>query len=437
MSKRFRPSLSISFLLIIASTSLVNRVFSQAPGIKAVVREGVAGASALLEEAAQLRGLKVLRPVSSGMKTRTEIEAIVIKDFDESSTPDEIEAQRKMLVAFGLIPKDFRYREFIISLLTEQVAGFYEAKSREFFLADWNDPEMAKPVIVHELTHALQDQHFDLRRFEKWPRGDGDRELAIHALIEGDATAVMINYVLKPSGMDITRLPMSLTSLNETMSAESAGDREKVLASAPPAIRESLLFPYSFGAGFVQEVVRRQKWEGLSRAYTDLPQSTEQIMHIEKYLARENPARIEPASLLSILGPEWKRLADDVTGEFGYFLILTPYLPKAEAREAAAGWGADRAVLYENIQTGELLLAHISDWDSAGEAGEFFRAYVTRVSKRYDGRNPVGAEGNRRTFANSQASSMIEQRGQRVVAIEGVPTALSVRMGRLAAALWK
>ncbi len=425
-------------VLLLTCSALVALGFSQAPAVKLApsAREGVPGADALLEEAAGLRALRVIRPVKSGTKSRPEIEAIIIKDFDESSTADEIEAQRKLLVAFGLVAADFRYRDFIISLLTEQVAGFYQSKTKEFFLADWNDPETVKPIIVHELTHALQDQHFDLGRFEKWPRGDGDRELAIHALIEGDATAVMFNYVLKPSGLDIARLPGSISTLAQTMTAETGAEREKVLASAPPAIRESLLFPYSFGAGFVQELVRRRKWEGVSRAYTDLPQSTEQILHIDKYLARETPTKLEPGNLIGILGPGWRRIAEDVNGEFGYSLLLSGYVSKLEAQRASAGWGGDRCVLYENRRTGEVLLAHLSEWDSGTDAGEFFEAYARRISQRY-GSGKAASEGStRRRFEDSGFQTLIERRAQRVLVLEGLPIALNGRLNRLARRLW-
>lgn len=432
MSKGIHAWLAITLLL--ATT-----VFSQAPAVRRAptLSEGVPGAESLLEEAAVLRELKVLRPVKSGTKTRPEIEAIIIKDFDESLSPTELEAERKLLVAFGLIPADFRYREFLISLLTEQVAGFYQAKTKEFFLADWNDPDAVKPIIVHELTHALQDQHFDLGRFEKWPHDDGDRELAIHALIEGDATAVMFNYVLKPSGLDITRLPVSISTLAETMGTDAGSDREKVLASAPPAIRESLLFPYSYGASFVQEVVRRQKWDGLSRAYTDLPQSTEQILHFEKYLAREAPTKPVPGDLGPILGPEWKRVTEDVNGEFGYFLILSGYVSKSDAKRAAAGWGGDRCVLFENAKSGETVLVHISEWDSVTDAVEFFEAYARRASQRNGNASNSAQQPTIRIYGDSHRESFIEQRGRRVLALEGVPASLRSRLARLAQTAWK
>ena len=404
---------------------------------RATAAEVLAASSELLEEVSRLRSLKIRYPVKSGVKSRAEIEQIVIRNFDEAATPEEVEADRKRLVAFGLLPKDFRYREFMISLLTEQVAGFYQAKTREFFLADWNDLELLKPVIVHELTHALQDQHFDLRRFEKWPRGDGDRELAIQALIEGDATALMFNYMLRPQGLDITRLPVSLSTLSEMMSADPNKTREKVFASAPPAIRQSLLFPYSYGAGFAQEMIRRQGWDGLSHAYSELPQSTEQIIHVEKYLSHEAPVKIELADLSARLGSGWKRLSTDINGEFGYFVILSEFVARKEAQRAAEGWGGDKCALYENEGTGELLLVHISAWDSTADADEFFGAYCTRVTTRYPG--IVGRTGlprNERSYATPDGETFVELKQNRVLIIEGVPLKLRGQLTRLVATLW-
>src|SRR4029078_7228731 len=98
---------------------------------------------------------------------------------------------------FGLAPANFEYRPFIIKLLLEQIAGYYDPMTREFYLADWLEFETQKPGMAHELTHALQHQHFNLRRFQKWPHGDSDAQLAAHSLIEGDATLAMMVYMAK------------------------------------------------------------------------------------------------------------------------------------------------------------------------------------------------------------------------------------------------
>ncbi|HEX7771317.1 MAG TPA: hypothetical protein VF435_02780, partial [Pyrinomonadaceae bacterium] len=151
--------------------------------------------AAMLKETSELRELSILKNVKSGAQSRTEIERMIIKNLDSETTPAEMHAAEVLLKVFGLAPKEFAYRTFLIKLLTEQVAGYYDPKAQQFYLADWIELEGQKPVIAHELTHALQDQHFNLKRFENWPKGDSDAELAAHALIEGDATLAMTLYM--------------------------------------------------------------------------------------------------------------------------------------------------------------------------------------------------------------------------------------------------
>ena len=157
----------------------------------------VSTTDAVLKETSEIRELSILRSVKSGAQSRSEIERMIIKNLDSDNTPAEMHATEVLLKAFGLAPAGFAYRSFLIKLLTEQVAGYYDPKAQQFYLADWIEVEGQKPVMAHELTHALQDQHFNLKRFEKWPKGDSDAELAAHALIEGDATLAMTVYLTK------------------------------------------------------------------------------------------------------------------------------------------------------------------------------------------------------------------------------------------------
>ena len=395
-----------------------------APAKKAVITaESVEAATkTILEQVGELRQLKVLKPVKSGIKSRAEIEQMVIRNFDEETKPEKLAAANKALIAFGLAPQDFKYRDFSIRLLTEQVAGFYDPKTKEFFLADWNDLEAQKPVIAHELTHALQDQHFDLRRFEKWPDGDSDREMAIHALIEGDASALMYDFMLRPMGQSVAKMPMSIIALSETGMAMAGGDEMKLFKAAPAAIRDSLIFPYVYGAGFVQEMLRKKGWEGVSQAFTDLPQSTEQILHFDKYLAGEKPVKVELADLTAQLGKGWKNLLTDINGEFGYSSLLSEFIPKAEAKAAAAGWGGDQFALYERAADGRLLIVHRSEWDTKQDAEEFFKAYAARTRKRYaTAKEREGLPATQRSFATPDGETFIELRDQSVVVIEGLP----------------
>lgn len=407
-----------------------------APGKKTgtTAAEVSAATEEVLAQVSKLRGLKVQQPVKSGVKSRKEIEQIVIHDFDDSITPAETEAANKTMIAFGLVSKDFQYREFMIRLLTEQVAGFYEPKTKEFFLADWNPLELQKPVMAHELTHALQDQHFNLRRFEKWPKGDGDRELAIHALIEGDATALMIEYFLRPLGQDITKIPLSALKM---MTSQTDSPGMAVFSSAPKSIRNSLVFPYGQGAIFSQAIIKESGWNGLSQAYTDLPQSTEQVLHPIKYIRHEMPVKVQLADLTSLLDKSWKRLVADINGEYGYYLVLSEFLNQEQSETASAGWGGDQYALYENA-SGKLLLAHLSTWDSENEADEFFRAYLARSKKRYSDFKEIASTSDLIHRAQTGEGEMyVERRGASVLVIEGYSGEGTKPLNQMTAKLWQ
>jgi hypothetical protein len=442
MSKRILIAVALPLLTLLISHSWLaaqqsarSKEVNPSPANTARTAKVIAATSEILEEVSKLRELKILMPVKSGVKSRSEIEQAVIRNFEESYQPGELDAANKGLIAYGVVPKDFNYRNLLIKLLTEQVAGFYRPKSKELFLADWNEISLQKPIMVHELTHALQDQHFNLKRFENWPRGDGDREAAIHALIEGDATGIMYDYELKPRGSDITRIP-AISNFSNMSVIQAEKDNQQVFLSAPAVVRESLIFPYIYGATFVQEMVKQRGWEGVSRAFTDLPQSTEQIIHFEKYSAREAPVKVEMADIASLLGTDWKRIDADVNGEYGYLLILSEFIGKKDAQKAAEGWGGDQSSLYENAAKGQLLLAHLSVWDTRIDSEEFFKAYAARTIKRHPRMTERKlSSANERVFRTAEGETYIELREKSVLVIEGLPSEHSDRLPKLINAL--
>jgi hypothetical protein len=251
----------------------------------------LAATAEVLKETSEIRQLPILRPVQSSTQSRAEIERMLVKNLDEETSPTQIHATEVTLKKLGLVPADFQYRALILRLLTEQVAGYYDPKAQQFHLADWIDLDGQKPVMAHELTHALQDQHFNLRRFEHWPKGDSDAELAAHALIEGDATLAMTQYV--------TRNPLRALAFLKSMGATGMPSDE--LDHAPRALRETLLFPYQEGILWTRNLYQRGGWNEVSQAFTTLPQSTEQIMHSEKYFTHEAPVKVTLPDLTPLL----------------------------------------------------------------------------------------------------------------------------------------
>jgi hypothetical protein len=476
----FAPSASSSSSA--ESLSFCRECFSPAAAQQTAARNAalIAATQDVLKETSAIRQLSILRPVQSSAQSRAEIERALIKSLDEDTTPASIHADEVTLKKLGLAPMDFQYRALMLRVLTEQVAGYYDPKTRQFHLADWIDLDGQKPIMVHELTHALQDQHFNLRRFEHWPKGDSDAELAAHALIEGDATLAMALYVANNP----------LVALAFLKSLGAAGMASEELDKAPRALRESLLFPYQDGEKWVSALYKRGGWNEVSQAFTTLPQSTEQILHPEKYFAHEPPVKVtlpditnllnnsERASMRSVSptlaggsgalagsadvssafayslpithhsSPSggWRRIAYDVQGEWGFYLILDQFLKSpAESRRAATGWGGDRFAVYEGSK-GEILIASLSAWDTENDAREFFDAYVKRTELRYPGAerlsNPDLAASNaeRRTpnrlaWRTNEGGVALEVRGNRVLVVEGYSE--SVDREALERALWK
>ena len=375
----------------------------------AAVREATAE---VLKETSELRKLPVLRQVRSDAQSRAEIEQMLIRNLNRTTTPEELRMSDLELKKLGLVPPDFELRPFMIKLLTEQVAGYYDPRTGEFHLADWIDLDGQKPVMAHELTHALQDQHFNLRRFEKWPKHDSDAELAAHALIEGDAMVAMTHYVL--------RSPLRQLAMLKSMVL--GGGSTEVYDSAPRVLRESLVFPYVQGSAWAGEVYRRGGWEQVSASYKQLPQSTEQILHPEKYFAREAPVKLAVKNISAALGKGWKLGDHDVNGEWGYYLVLDEFLQsKADSQKAAAGWGGDRYVLYTGPRPADILLAQKTVWDTEQDAREFFDAYAQRTSKRYGAEPADASDPARRVWKTKEGGVLIELSGKNVTILEGVP----------------
>jgi len=469
----------VAALAVLVSSAFTNsesvaQQVQQRPAISSrAAREAaiVAATAEVLEETSKIRELPILQPVKSGAQSRQQIENMLVKNLYEQMTVAEMHATEVAYRKFGLAAANFEYRPFIIRLLLEQIAGYYDPMAREFYLADWLELETQKPVMAHELTHALQDQHFNLRRFQKWPHGDSDAQLAAHALIEGDATLSMMVYMAKNPlvALAFTR------SLNTGVSTEQFNQ-------APRALRESLIFPYLQGSEWATGVYKKEGFAGLSKAFTKLPLSTEQILHAEKYFAYEQPLKITLPDLSNLLnkavaqaalndrslilshhsvlssqsatfninGPRlltadssapassWRRIDSDVNGEWGYYLLLDQFLNSPpESRRAAAGWAGDRYDVYEGPESGQALIAQISAWDTAADAREFFDAYVKRTQLRYpnaqrldlvgsqsDNRQPTPNTQNFYSWQTNEGLVVMELRGLRVTIIEGIPPLL-------------
>lgn len=430
IKKRF----SLLFVLIILL--LANNLLAQQPALAPDKKNILSISDSILKEVSALRGLPAKNPIKSGFKSRKELQEIVVRDLDEETSPSELKSQQRLLIRLGLIPRAYDLREETVKLLCEQIGGFYDPRTGEFYLVDWLELEEQKPVMAHELMHAVQDQNFDLKRFDKFPKDKGDQELAIQALIEGEATIVMFNYLFKERGVDITKMPVPISSLLE-LANNGDDERFPILAKTPRAIRETLEFPYINGAAFVQQFVQKTSWDKLADLYkSELIESTEQILHPEKAIQREHPIEVKIPDSISELGAGWRRSDIDTQGEYGYYQSLVEFLGKDKAQKASAGWGGDQYAFYDRADNDNNILVQFSTWDTEKDAEEFFQAYVERTSKRYSRAKQIVDEKNPNiiTYNSDEGFLLVERRGQEVLSIEG---ATEAQLKTLKDSIWK
>jgi hypothetical protein len=363
------PALPVRLPAYLAfALGLVLAALAQPAAVRAEVQEEI------LQQTATLRGLEAKAPVPFAFAEVEKLRADLLQSYNNQNTVNELETSRKLLVMLGLLSPDADLHGMLVDLYAENILGYYNSEDKRMYVVSGTsafDPQ-AKMTLAHEFTHALQDQHFDLTRVQKLAEENGDRSLAISALIEGDATLAMIQYARD------YLTPEELIQI-QTQSSRSSLDQ------APLVIRDELSFPYNEGALFAIQLWGEGGWAAVNRAFNNPPNSTEQILHPEKYLRNEQPIPVKLDGLAAALGPDWRQLRSDVLGELDVRILLQQFSDPAAAERGADGWGGDRFSLLQNA-AGENALAISTVWDDEAQAAEFFNAYIETVQRRYGGR---------------------------------------------------
>jgi hypothetical protein len=391
---------------------------------------GILGvADEMLKEASQLRALKSKTSIQMGVKSRAEISKYLNEYVIKNYSDEDLRAEGQMLRKIGLIPQAMDYREFMLKLLTEQVDGFYDPDDKTFYIAGWISSEEQKPIMIHELNHALQDQYFDLNRIlrDSQIEHNNDEGLARQAVIEGDAVAVMMNYLLLGAKRDFASLP-NLAFVMRSMSP-SAQAATPVYSGAPLYLQETLVFPYGYGAAFLQKVWNKTpSWGTVDKLYSNLPLSTEQIMHPEKYLdARDDPKPVDNQDPLKSLGENWTATYTNVLGEFSLNILMRLYLSEEQANRAADGWGGDQVMLLEDGQ-GKSGVLISTVWDSSVEADEFFQASSDWLIKRHPEAIKTEETPDKWFYRQNGELDAMVRSGARIKLILGFPEAAGLKL---------
>ncbi len=331
----------------------------------------------IVKSLSEITGLTEKHAVPYGRMTKRQLHQFLTKRIKKTLKPDEIRADELSLKMFGLVPPDFDLKKSTIDLLTEQAAAFYDYDEKKLFLLSDSSIEAETTTLAHELSHALADQHFNLENFMEETPSNDDENLAHTAVVEGQASWLMIAYELKRGGQPPVPTEEMLKSVAD--SGETSMADYPVLKSAPLYIQQSLLFPYSEGTRFFNAVYRKLGKAAFAEVFTHPPVSSAQIIHPERYFAHEKPT--EPA--LPKLAPERKEVTDGSMGEFDHQMLLQQYLGEAKATELAPHLRGGRFRIVTRGHDGKPVLLYAAEWDSPESAAEYFADYQKILQKKW------------------------------------------------------
>jgi hypothetical protein len=378
------------------------------------------------KDVSRIRGKEFLDDFKVGVKSKDELRKYILGKTEDPAFTKEIKQSTKLLVKLGLITPEFDLKKVMVEFLTEQVAGFYDPEKKELYLMEGTlASPMGSIAVAHEIFHALQDQYFHIDSIIKAIHRNEDRAIAAFAVIEGEATLGGFEYMMDKNGQSIIKLPMDFGDLvRQQTQAIPAGS---ALSKTPRFIRETLFFRYVAGSTFVQQALRKyQSWKDLDRLFNNLPLSTEQLMHPEKYFDEiDYPVCILPPQLEKQLQGKWEEIYATSMGEFQISLLLAEFIDEKTASAAAAGWDGDFLIMVESKEKGgPQVIAWLSVWDTKKDAEEFVKAYAATLGKRYKKEPELIDNGYFLSLNQGEETVLVEFAGKQVLVVQGAPYSL-------------
>jgi hypothetical protein len=361
----------------------------------------------ILKFASEDTGLAQKQSVKRRLINREEVEKYLLDKI--KSDPDTKRAERSEVVLkkFGLIDRDFRLQPFLISLLKEQIAGYYDSKTRTVNLLDWIEPNQQKEVLAHELTHALQDQRV---RLEKWnnptsitlPKNSTDDNQYLNndevddtreAVLEGQAMAVFIDYSLRPMGKTLLTAPDLVATMKEHMS--DAAD-SPVMARAPLLLQQSLIFPYREGLGFIQKLLTDRGKQAAFAGVLDNPPSTSwEILNPDLFEQGKLPPHLRIPDIHPLLGTNYTPYDLGAVGQLDLRILATLYGGEELSQHLTPAWDggyyyaaqiqSDAAKKLPSTSTATIATLYLSAWKSEQTAQSFAAMYADNIARKYSG----------------------------------------------------
>jgi hypothetical protein len=333
----------------------------------------------ILHDLHDITGFKIKHRVPAEIITRDKVKQFLEQRMKEASSPEDIRVESLTLKKFGFVPQDFDLAKNTVDLLTEQAAAFYDFHRKRMFITDWTPSSTREPALVHELGHALADQNVNLDKFIKQGQKSDDGSMARLAVMEGQASWLMAEYLARKAGQSLATSPDLLNTMAHSI--ESGASEFPVFDSEPLYLRETLTFPYSQGLLFQNAVYDRMKQKAFAEVFRNPPVSTQQILHPDTYFSGLQPARPALPQLPDAHG--YKRIADGTVGELDFSVLLEQYAGHDESAAVSPHWRGGVYALLEHHSPERVVLLYAVEWDDAASAAHYFRLYRQVLAKKW------------------------------------------------------
>ena len=376
----------------------------------------------IVKTLSEITGLNEKHAVPYGRMSKAELRKFLNKRIKKTLKPAEIHADELSLKMFGLVPQDFDLKKSTVDLLTEQAAAFYDYDEKKLFMLQDSSFSAETTTLAHELSHALADQYYDLGKFMEDAPSNDDENLAHTAVVEGQASWLMIAYEMKVAGQKPVPTPEMVKSVADTSEASMAD--YPVLKNSPLYIQESLLFPYSEGTAFFDAVFKKDGKAAFSEVFTDPPADSSQIMHPAKYFAHEKPALPDLPKLGENL--KQKEVTDGSMGEFDHSILLRQYLGDAKAAQLSGHLRGGQFQIVLIAKSKRPTLIYASRWDSPSKAAEFFTAYKKVLHSKWKHMDETANTKDTLKGAGDSGYFETHLNGDRVSSVEGMQTPMNI-----------
>ena len=460
--KRILPRATIGFLattMLGMCAGVVARAQSAKPEAKITPKQAqelFRSVNTILHFDSSDTGYAIRHDVQPRLVSRDEVEGFLAKQLQDDKSAQRLQRSELVLKKFGLLDRDFDLEPFLVQLLREQVAGYYDEKTKTVNLLDWVDPKTQQPVLAHELTHALQDQYVDLEKWEEQEK-DGipknvkqdNAALAVdeddtvrNAVVEGQAMVVFADYALRTQGKTLLTNPDAATAMEQAMSDYSDSP---VMARAPLFLQESLLFPYQAGMNFIDTVLR---YQGQGAAFAGTldrpPTSTYEILNPQAYMHHAVVPLLPMPDIHDLIGKEYKPYDIGVMGELDVRMLGDLFGGVRAGATLAQAWagglyyaGQSRSAKTEAEKdtTASLTLLYLSRWTTPKAAQKFAFLYAGEIARKYDRATeeivhdaPANARVQERVWDTSEGPVLIAVSGKTVFISESFPLSLARKL---------